>query len=255
MADELDDPFDDDDDAYEDDGFEWTEVPGTSAAFRWEQREHQGVTVLMVWLRGWLDRRGHGVTTLCEALDALPAHEDLDAEVAVLTLGCFLNADDDVAQNLTSALRGLACCWVVSDWHWDTQTDDGRRWDIPPRRWLAVGETEALNRVVSLRKAGRFWATPAGMRLDEAALGPNDEVCEIGVWTERGYERTQVAIGMRDLYFRNRLVERVIQPRGEGPVRRIAWPVPDASGIETEAQRRNARLIYEDDRLIEVDPR
>lgn len=219
---------------------EWVEVPGTDAQFRHCCIEREGVRVLVVWLRGSVSRYGDEVATLTEALDAFGARVGDRAEVSVLVTTGFTNADGDECATLTGVFPGLPCCWV--DDAWATQDEAGRLWEVPRLAWLRPSEGQALDRVIGLRKEGRFEEV-----FDERSG-------RTGEWTERGLLLTETTGGtptMTSLMHHNRLVERVIL--GRGPINVVQWPFPDALGTPTEALRCRARVRFVGDRLVEID--
>ncbi len=191
----------------------------------------------MVWLRGSVSRYDDEVSTLREAIDRIGQSVGDDAEVAILNVLEFCNADGDEAAGLTHVLRGLPCLWVSSE-H-EAQDEHGRRWDLPLPLWLAPSEELALERAVAMRRSGRFVQT-----------NPDGEIdCE-GIWTDRGLELRER--DMVSVFHHNRMVERLIA-RGDGPATRVLWPFPDRLGEVNAAMTLGARLVYQGDKLVEVD--
>lgn len=206
----------------------WKPVEGTSAAYHATLEHHDGVGVLVVRLRGSVSRYGEEVFSLRDTLDDIGVAAE-GAEVSVLDVSTFANADGDEAGALRSVFVGLPCMWVTP--RWDQQDADGQKWwDIPAAPLLAPTVHAAIQQVVAWRSAGRL------------SVGR-----EAAVWTARGLERQQK--DMLSIYHRNRLVERRIDRRQ----RRILWPFLDRTGQPNEATRLGARLVYQADALTEID--
>lgn len=202
----------------------------------WTCRERDGVAILCARLAGRADNNPDGVARVKDALDAVPATLAADLDVATLDVTGFSNASDDACAILTGVFAGLPCCWVTQMWD---QQRDGQRWDLPASEHMAATHESAIERVVGWRRAGGFVISVAG---DTRA----------SQWTGRGLvvRDSGGAGGLVDTFYRNQLVEREI---GDGRSVRVLWPVVDRTGVVHEALRRQARLVYQGERVIEAD--
>jgi hypothetical protein len=215
----------------------WRPIAGTPARAAWRRVERESVRVLCVRLDGWVDRRAEEVRRVRDGLDALATRLG-DVEVCTLDVRRFANAPGDECQILTGVFAGAPCCWISSAWD---QQHDGQRWDLPEPEMLAADGRTALTRVVGWRRAGEVSLRLGGGR-------------DTRTWRfePRGLTVTTTRDGapdLEDLYVRNRLVERTIH--GEA-VRRVTWPIAEASGVTREALRHGARLVVERGRVVEV---
>lgn len=216
-------------------------IPGTPAKLVHERIECGGVAVLSASLLGVADNTPEGVGKIRDALDELAAQLDPGVEVSILDVTKFGNAADDACSILTHVFTGLPCCWISDEW---ARQIDGQRWDLPHADRLAPTRDAAIERVLSWRRAGSF-------ALD---FGPGVHVDHR--WIDRGLAiRTfhHGALEDDDLWYRNRLVERVLYAKDRARPQRVVWPFPDARNLEHEALRRGARLVYDDDQVIEAD--
>ena len=211
----------------------------THTELRYELRGVQGVGVLMLWLRGSVSRYDDEVGVLSTALEETAIALGDAVEVAVLNVLEFSNADGDEAAGVKVALHPIPCCWV--SYEWDEQDEALSRWDLPASEWLASTEEGAITRVVELRRQGLVtWR------------GRDGVIYTRGRWTERGFETRDTRRGLMTTLYRGLLaVERVIEEADA--TTRVLWPVRDRLGAESEAVRRRARLVYVDDRLMEID--
>jgi hypothetical protein len=217
----------------------WRAIPRSPARIAHERIERDGVAVLCARLAGQAENTPDGVARVKAALDDLGATLEPEVEVSTLDVTEFSNASDDACQILTGALAGLPCCWITHEWD---QQRGGERWDLPASERMAATPEAALSRVVGWRRAGAYRVPVEG-----------DECWTESRWGERGLVVRDVTDGSRtleDLWYRNRLVERAIFDAD--PVR-VLWPVADRTGLQHEALRRGARLVYSGELLIEAD--
>lgn len=218
----------------------WRNIAGTPARRAWRRVERDGVGVLCVRLAGWAENSADGVSRVTDALDELAREVD-DVAVSTLDVRGFCNASDDACGILTGVFAGVPCCWISSSW--DQQ--GGQRWDLPRSEQLAPDGVTALERVVGWRRAGGL------MTRSGDGVYTRD-----WRWSARGVEVQTTRAGVvdcADLYWRNRLVERVL-PRGHGEATtRVLWPVDDPTGVAREAVRCGARLVLEGEQVVEVD--
>lgn len=215
----------------------WRSIPGSSARFHAERVERDGVAALRVRLRGASGNSADDVSRVRDALDDAAAEFEPEVEVAALDVSVFSNAYGDEAGILTSVFSGLACCWATP-W-WSAQVD-GCRWDLPHSDMLAPTLEEALDRVVSWRRAGGYTLVYGDTTVEHR-------------WTARGFEsvtRRGGELDLSDLHHRNQMVERTIHGEREA---RVSWPFADRTGATHEALRRGARLVRERGRVVEVD--
>lgn len=213
----------------------WFAVKNSRARYRHGCIHRDGVGVLVLQLEGSLSRNADEVDRVRQAIDEIGAAMPGHVEVSVLDVTRFANADGDEAGILTSALKGLPCCWVTREQQGPAGDE---RWDLPEAERLVPTVDGAVARVVALRRAGHFEVKRHGT---------------LGTWNERGLIlREKVArADTVSVWYRNRLVERV-SSRPEG-VTKVLWPFPDRMGTENEAVKKRARLRYVDDRLVEID--
>ena len=213
----------------------WTDIPETLASYRYEVITRDTIPVLIIRLRGSVSRHGDEVSRAREMLDALATTLEPAVDVAVLDVTQFTNANGDEAANLTGVFSGTFCLWVSSISPEEQDELGRRRWDLPPSGRLAPSVEEAITRVVERRRAGNF------------SYGHND-----GRWEDRGLMLHNERV--TSLYHRNLLIERHIQGYGPKPQpRRVLWPNEDRTGETHEALRRQARLVFVDGEIIEVD--
>jgi hypothetical protein len=215
----------------------WPTLADTRVRYAWRRVVRDGVGVLLVRLRGASGDRADDVARVRDGLDALGASFD-DVDVSVLDVREFSNAYGDEAAILTTVFEGVPCCWVT--FHHADQVD-GCRWDLPHRERLAPTVRDAVVRAVAWRRVGGFTHT---FHVGECALERR--------WTDRGLEcvaHRNGAVETRDVFYRNRLVERVM-PRVD---QRVLWPVADQTGARHDALRLGARVVLRGDRVVEVD--